>query len=303
MTAVLTSVVGMMVVGCADRQNDEESIKSLLASSGYTEDGQASNYGANDSTLEEGGAGVGLDRYERIPFVRFRRYIPPGGVTRNVNVTIPAYPGWDDTTALATITLDINGELRTAFDTTANPIPVWRKPFSDQWTRQVFFTKDETGWHIRKLSPLRVVTRNAPYELNIVRVQMVSHIAGDTFDLATTDTLLAKEDLPCFLPNDTAQVIVTVESTGDSCWAFIHHGRAARPRIWRQPYLRTSTWTFERTWILGDEQYDRPEVRGSIHDAIGWGSLWSDTTAPYVASAWGIPYVVKHPQEERPGDE
>jgi hypothetical protein len=302
-TAVLAAAVGTMLVGCANQQDDGESIKSLLASSGYTDDDHTGNYGADDSTLEQGGDGFGLDSYERIPFVRFRRYIPPNGLTRNVNVTIPAYPGWDDTTALATITIDINGELRTAFDTTSNPIQVWRKPFHDRSTRRVFLTKDESGWHIRKVSPMQLVTQNAVYELNITRVQAIGRVSGDTFELTTADTMLAKDELPCFVPNDTVDVKVTVASSGDSCWAFLHHGRAARPHVWRQPFFRTSTWTFERTWILGDEQYDRPSVRPSIHDAIGWGSLWSDTTAPYVASAWGIPYIVKDPQEERPGDE
>jgi hypothetical protein len=306
LTASTILVLSVMVwlVGCATSQpNDEERIKGLLSSSDYTDDEHASNYGSSDSTLAEGGDGPGTDGYERIPFVRFRRYVPPGGLTRTVNVTIPAYPGWDDTTALATITVDINGELRTAFDTTVNPILVWRKPFEDQSTRKVFLTKDENGWHIRKVSPMQLATQNAPYTLNVTRILAIGRVSGDTFDLTTADTLLAKDELPCFVPHDTVVVTVTVASDQDSCWAFLHRGRAARPHVWRQPYFRTSTWTFERTWVLGDESYDRPAVRPSIHDAIGWGSLWSDTTAPYVASAWGIPYVVKHPTEPLPNDE
>ena len=67
---------------------------------------------------------------------------------------------------------------------------------------------------------------------------------------------------------------------------------------------RTSTWTFERTWVIGDEgEYDRPHVRPSIHDAIGWGTLWADSSKPYVAAAWGVPYIVKYQNEEIPADE
>ncbi len=302
MTIVVALAVGLL--GCdKNKDNDEQLIRSLLSNSAYTADNQTSSYGAADSTIEEGGGEPGTDEYERIPFVRFRRYIPRTGLSRAVEVQIPAYPGWDDTTALATITHDINGELRTAFDTTSNPILVWRKPFHDRSLRKVFLTKDDDGWHIRKVSPLRVWTENTAYNLSIVRVLAIGRVSGDTFELTTTDTLLTKEQLPNFVPSDTVTVWVTVTSDRDSCWTFLHRGRPERPRVYRQPYFRTSTWTFERTWILGQESYDAPEVRPSIHDAIGWGTLWADTTEPYVASAWGIPYIVRHPNEPMPNDQ
>jgi hypothetical protein len=116
--------------------------------------------------------------------------------------------------------------------------------------------------------------------------------------------MLTKDQLPCFVPNDTVAVTVTVSSDGDSCWTFLHHGRPQRPHIWRHPYWRTSTWTFERAWVIGAEsEYDGPNVRPSIHDAIGWSSLWADTSKPYVAAAWGIPYIVKNTNEQLPDDQ
>jgi hypothetical protein len=115
--------------------------------------------------------------------------------------------------------------------------------------------------------------------------------------------LLAKEELPAFAPNDTVTVTVWTSSTGDSCWAFLHHGRSQWPYHWRSPFLRLATTQFERRWLVGEEGYDRPEVRHSAIDVIGWGSLFADTTQPYVSVAWGIPYVVKHPNEQVPGDE
>jgi len=304
LAAIVASVLLAGLAGCSNaRKDDERAIKSLLGNSGYTNDNQTSSYGAEDSTLEDGsGSEPGRDGYERIPFVRFRRYIAPNGVSRTVDIQIPA-PGGDDTTALATITQDVNGELRTVFDTTTNPIHVWRKPFHDKSTRKVYLTKSNTGWHIRKLSPLKIETQDPAYHLAVTRVYAVGRLSGDTFELTTTDTLLTKEQLPRFLPNDTVLVSVSVTSDGDSCWAFLHHGRPGHPRVWRRPYFKTGTFTFERVWVLGDETYDSPEVRPSIHDAIGWGTLWTDTTSPYVASAWGIPYIVKHPSEAIPDDQ
>jgi hypothetical protein len=296
-------VAGLALVGCQRQSNDEQSIENLLSGSGYTNDEHAKNYGANDTTLERPDSLPGFDGYEKPPFVRFRRYIPPGGVSRSVNIQIPAYPGGPDTTALATITWQVTGELRTMFDTTTNPIYVWRKPFTDKGTRRIYLEKYDDRWHIRKVSPLAVATENPAYNLNITSIHAVSALSHDTFDLTTTDTLLAKDQLPWFLPGDTVTVTITVASDGDSCWIFLHHGRPQKPHIWRKPYWRTSTWTFERTWYVGDETYEGPAVRPSAHDAIGWGTLWSDTTKPYVAAAWGIPYIVKMPEDPLPADE
>ena len=301
MTAMALLVAAVGFTGCKRQQEDnEQAIQNLLNASGYTDENQSRSYGVDDSTPEPGGdPGPGMDGYERIPLVRFRRFVPHSGVSRNINFQIPAYPGCPDTTALATVTTDIHGELRTAFDTTTNPIQVWRKPFYDIAVRKVLLGKDRDGWHIRKVSPLKVTTRNAPYDLRLTRVFAVGALSHDTFELTTTDTLLSKDQLPWFTPGDTVTVSVEVASTGDSCWAFLHHGRPPRP--WRQAYFRTSTWTFERTWVIGDS--GTRIVRPSVHDAIGWGSLWADTSMPYVAAAWAVPYIVRNSGEPVPDDQ
>jgi hypothetical protein len=158
--ALLVAVVA--IVGCQRRDRDQLAIESLLAGSGYANDANAQSYGENDTTVEKGGDGrLGAESYEEIPFVRFRRYIPPDGFSRTLNIQIPAYPGGPDTTALVTITWDVIGELRTMFDTTANPIPIWRKPFHDVSVRKVYLEKYSGRWHIVKLSPLVVATQNA----------------------------------------------------------------------------------------------------------------------------------------------
>jgi hypothetical protein len=95
-----------------------------------------------------------------------------------------------------------------------------------------------------------------------------------------------------------------VSSDGDSCWTSLHHGRPQHPYVWRNHDWRTNAWTFERIWVVGDEsEHDIPSVRPGIHDAIGWSSLWADSAKPYVAAAWGIPYIVKNPTEPLPNDQ
>lgn len=300
----LIGLAAAVMLGCDrfSQDADREEISRLLASSGYTGESGDRAYGAADTTLQPGGEGGGFDFGQWIPFVRFRRYIPPRGITRNYNVQIPAYPGWPDTTALVTVTTAINGELRTMFDTTGNPILVWRKPFSDEAVRRVFLTRNEAGWNIRKVTALAVRTGNAPYDLRIDSIR-VTAASGESLTLADPDTLLAKEELPTFVPLDTVTVTVWTSTTGDSCWAFLHHGRSTWPYHWRHPFLRFATMQFERRWLIGTESYDRPEVRHSAIDVIGWGSLFADTTQPYVSAAWGIPYVVKHANEQVPSDE
>ena len=292
----------LALVGCGKQQDDKQAVTDLLAGSDYTNDNHAGNYGANDTTLDQPDMLAGMAAYERIPFVRFRRYIPANGMQRVVSVQIPAYAGGPDTSALATVTWTITGELRTVFDTTTSPINIWRKPFTDVGTRKVYLEKYDKRWHIVKISPLALATQSAAYNLNIVSVHAVSRLSHDTFDLATADTLLTKDQLPWFEPGDTVIVTVTLQSDEDSCWTFLYHGRPALPRIWREPYWRTGTWTFERTWLVGRETYDRPNVRPSIHDAIGWGTLWADTSKPYVSAGWGIPYIVRMPTDSLPSD-
>jgi hypothetical protein len=73
--------------------------------------------------------------------------------------------------------------------------------------------------------------------------------------------------------------------------------------LWRRPYLKTSTTTFERFWYIGLESAGvKSEVRPSGHDAIGWSTLWGDTSHPYVAAAWGVPYIIHIPGTAIPED-
>lgn len=296
-------VLALVPIGCSLQQDDDEqAIIDLLNSSGYTDESNDRSYGSEDSTLAGDSCGPGTDNPQRPPFVRFRRYIPGGGVIRTINIQIPAYPGYPDTTALATISAEINGELRTMFDTTGNPLQVWRKPFRDEAVRHVYLTRSKDGWRIRRLTPLEFMTVDAPYTLRIreLKVHAASWRRQDTFRIHSGDTMLAKHDLPRFVPFDTVSVWVAVESNGDSCWTFLHHGRPSWPLRWRRAYTKIAAHQFRGTWLVGGEQGQYPQVRPSGHDAIGWHSLWADTTEPYVSAAWALPYIVAEPSQELP---
>jgi hypothetical protein len=301
--AVGLAAVALLFAGCVRfGDTDENTIRTLLNTSGYTNEDNDRSYGSDDSTVAPGGDGPFTDDPHRVPFVRFRRYIPPRGVSRQITVAIPAYPGWPDTTALATITADIRGELRTMFDTTTNPILVWRKPFEDRAVRRALLFKKDGQWRIDKVTPLEFATAEPAYNLAIaeLKVHASSWAPGDTFRLLSPDTMLARHDLPCFVPADTVQVWVTAASDGDSCWTFLHHGKPRWPHRWRNACLKMNTLEFHGTWLIGDEGYEAPQVRPSGHDVIGWNSLWADSSAPYVSAAWGVPYVVKLPGEGIP---
>jgi hypothetical protein len=296
-------VLALLPIGCSLQQDDDEqAITNLLNSSGYTDESNDRSYGSEDSALSDGNGGPGTDDPGRPPFVRFRRYIPRGGVSRTISIQIPAYPGYPDTTALATISAEINGELRTMSDTTGNPIPVWRKPFQDRAVRKVYLTRTRDGWRIRRVTPLEFETANPPYRLRIreLKIHAASWREQDTFRIRSGDTMLARHELPRFVPKDSVTVWVQVESSGDSCWTFLHHGRPDSRHRWRRAYAKMAAHEFRGTWLVGDEQGQYPQVRPSGHDAIGWNSLWADTTEPYVSAAWGLPYIVAEPDQEVP---
>jgi hypothetical protein len=113
------------------------------------------------------------------------------------------------------------------------------------------------------------------------------------------NTFYEKDELPTFLPNDTIEVTVTLDVTGDSAWAFLHHGAGHKPgfgshRHHRDPFYRDSTLIFSRTcYIADDSVIETPAVRHSAVDVLIWEALFGDSTAMYQARAWAMPYIVK----------
>lgn len=284
----------ILTVGCKGKNKDEDDIKDILQSSVYTDEDQSRAFEDND-TIPNTFALLAMPDTMTIPWVRFARKIT--SFTRHVSVEIK------DTIAIATIGTAAEGYFIVINDP-INPIR-YRRPIADTGIRTVYLTKHDDRWRIRKVSPKNIWTKDAATQITITSVRAEASPSGNIFEITNPDTLLTKNQLPTFYPNDTVKVTVTLQMQDDSAWVFLHRGRK-RPYRRREPFFRTSTYTFERTWIIStdtDASYTAPEVRPSAIDAIQWQTLWGDSLAPYNSRAWCLPYVVKLPSESYPDSE
>jgi hypothetical protein len=157
-------------------------------------------------------------------------------------------------------------------------------------------------WRVVKISPVDVQTVNSPYPITILSLEASAVPSGVHYVFTKPDTLLAKSELPTFLPGDSVTVKVTVQVQGDSSWAFLH--RWYRPFPWkhiREPFYRTSLTTFERTWTIPEDSISAtPAIRHTAVDLIGMKALFGDDREQYNAHAWGFLYIVKNPNEPYP---
>jgi len=288
----------LLLIGCQGKNKDEEDIKAILENSQYTNEDQSRAVEDNDTVPENSlipQSALGGPDTMVIPWVRFVRKIT--SFIRHTSVEIK------DTTAIATIGTSATGYFVVVNDP-LNPVRYYR-PISDTGIRQVYLTKHDGRWYIRKITPKNIWTKDATIPITITNLRVEARPSGNTFEITSPDTFLTKEQLPTFLPNDTVKVTVTLRMQDDSAWVFLHRGRK-RPYRRREPFFRIGTYTFERQWIIRtdtDEEYTAPEVRPSAVDAIQWQTLWGDSLAPYNCRAWCLPYVVKLPNESYPDSE
>ena len=109
MAAVIVAAgAALLLTGCKKTSNldDRQAIEELLGTSDYTRDEVAGITDDGSKDPERAGFGpktMALSLSETLPWVRFARCIERP-LARNVNITIPAYPGYPDTTALAVVT-------------------------------------------------------------------------------------------------------------------------------------------------------------------------------------------------------
>lgn len=294
---ILTTVfisAAILMIGCKGKNQDEEDIKEILNSSQYTDEDQSRAFEDND-TVPETGLLFAMPDTMRIPWVRFVRKIT--SFTRHISVEIK------DTTATATIGSSATGYFIVVNDP-LHPVRYFRT-ISDTGIRKVYLTKHDNRWHIRKITPKNIWTKDATLPITIANLRAEARPSGNTFEITSPDTFLTKEQLPTFHPDDTVKVTVTLQMADDSAWVFLHRGRK-RPHRRREPFLRISTYTFEREWVIRtdtDENHTAPEVRPSAIDAIQWQTLWGDSLASYNCRAWCLPYVVKLPNEFYPDSE
>ncbi len=195
-----------------------------------------------------------------------------------------------------------------ANDSAVGSGPVMTRAITDSVVRKIKCYRDDAGWHLASITVADIYTVGTEHPVTINRIE-VRVRDSLVFSVDNSNTYFTKEQLPTFAPNDTVKVTVYCQAQGDSTWAFLHHGAGHRPGIglrrhWRQPFYRENTTTFERIWVIADDSVIvTPAVRHSAIDVLGWETLFGDSTATYYSRAWGLPYIIKNPNDTLPDDE
>jgi hypothetical protein len=298
----LTVSASLLLTGCGVRNtHDEENIRTLLGTSDYTNDEHSG--ATDDGRTNPDGGGLGIPTAgglvpsgDTLAWVRFCRKIERP-VPRTIEITIPAYSGYPDTTALATITATPTGQFYVHNDPLRHV--AWVKDFTDEGVRKVYLTKHNDTWRIRSITPWNMHTKAAPWTINITSLHIDARPSGLSYEYTTPETMLTKRQLPAFLPGDTVKVTVTVESDS-ATWAFLHRGRQGHHS--REAFYRMTPVVFEREWCIGDDSVPNlPAVRPTATDIISSPTLFGDTLAPYNSCAWTLPYIViANPNSDRP---
>jgi hypothetical protein len=289
----LTAGLLLVVTGCSRiTSRDEEEIRAELETSDYTDESHAG--ATDDGTNQPKGLffDSGSDLLgETLPWVRFVRKIDRP-VTRQIVIDIPAYPGYPETTARATITAHPTGFFYV--DNDRNSHIVLKRTINDQAVRKVYLTKHDGHWFVRRMTPFNMSPADAPYPIDIASVRCEARPSGLNYEYTSADSMMSKRDLPAFLPGDTVKVTVRIAIEGDSGWTFLHRGRKTRPHGIREPFFRDSLNVFEREWVIADDTFPNvPAVRPVAIDVIGGQTLFSrDSLAPYNCRVWTFPYVV-----------
>ncbi|RKX71204.1 hypothetical protein DRP53_02335 [candidate division WOR-3 bacterium] len=298
------AAIGLLLVTGCQPESDEALIRDLLENSQYTAEGSGFQK-ENDDTTNLKGAQLspGFFDLETIPFVRFARWIVRP-IPRHIEIDINGDSAW------ATIEAEAHGWFYVLNESVPGA-PVYRREFYDSLVRDVYLEKDEDGWHIVSITPVNIWTKDGKNDITIKDLKAVARPSGAEFHITSSDTLLTKDQLPTFEPNDTVKVTVEAQiemtsTEADSLWAFLHHGRHPRAghRIHhRDPFYRLTTWTFEREWVIADDSIvTTPALRHAAVDFIAWSTLWGGEDATYYAAAWALPYIVKKSGEETPPD-
>jgi hypothetical protein len=302
-------ILGMMALtGCGKKESplqasgDTAQILAVMAQSGYA---SADGFGGtNDGTTTPLGFNWGsgnwtIPGWDTLKPVRFARHID-----RNLRTVKIDSLNAGKTKAWVTVTHDLSGNFYVNSDP-GNPYHIYIRPISDdKWVRHVYLEKNDVNvWRVVKISPVDAQTVNSPYPITILSVTADAVPSGAHYVFTRPDTLLAREELPTFLPGDSVTLTVSVSVQGDSSWAFLHRWLRPFP-YWhiRQPFYRTSLTTFQRTWTIPEDSiiYTTPSIRHAAVDLIGMKALFGSDMEQYNAHVWGFLYVVKNPGEPYP---
>lgn len=297
-------LVGMLTISCA--RNEEAEVQGFLDKCWFLNgEVQTTDDSTNTPKSSLFGPGIATDTF---PFyVKWVRFIERP-VERHYDIDIVG------DSAFVTMTAFFEGippgyGFFVANDSPVGSGPVKVRAITDSVIRRVKCYRDDTGWHLASLTVADIFTSGTQHPVTITEVR--ARVLNRNYEFVVNDPnkYFKKDELPIFYPNDTVEVSVTCNAEGDSTWAFLHHGAGHKPGVglrWhiRKPLYRETTTTFKRIWIIADDSVlVTPAVRHSALDVIGWETLFGDSTATYYSRAWGLPYIIKSPNDTIPGDE
>ncbi|MGB9721003.1 MAG: hypothetical protein ACPL28_05945 [bacterium] len=298
---VLLAVVVMINCG---KKNDEADIEELLNNTWFVGGEVQTQDDSTNTPSSVSGLVLATDTF---PFyVKWVRWIERP-VERHYDIDVV------DDSAFITMTAYLKGTPPGYGFFVANDSPVGSgsivvRAITDSVVRKAKCFRDDAGWHLASITVADIYTVGTQHPVTISEIRATVASRNYEFVVNSADKYFEKDELPIFYPNDTVEVTVTCSAEGDSTWAFLHHGAGHKPgvglrRHWRQPFYRENTTTFKRTWIIADDSVlTTPAVRHSAVDILGWETIFGDSTATYYSRAWGIPYIIKNPNDTLPGD-
>jgi len=279
-------------------QNDEVT----FADSAVT-DANYSTFGKVDSAI--------------VPY-RWGRFINPGGITRTETVTV--LPG--DTLAIVKVDKDINGNfaILAKAQPTDTAFILIQKPFHDHSVRYILFKRiTRTGFFMgRWLAVASSLVNGAtvPPDNNIsIQSATVYYSNGDSLTVTNPDTTFllyrwlnwfvrTRKDVPVYVPGDRVKLSVTVvskDASGDLValryGVFGRYHKRALLDLVPGSEVDHHDGTFTRTYVTSTN----PLRYLYMHYHTGWFNLgidavtkstFTDSSAPYSAAWWGVPYRV-----------
>lgn len=182
-------------------------------------------------------------------------------------------------------------------DTTST---IYSKDFSDTMIkfatleRRGNINTDRRGWRIISLTGTEIVSDNAT--VGIVSINLSSTGGADT-TFSDVSTLVLREDIKKFAPQDTITITVTTNDTDDvvllhyPAWASGHQQRHHR----RVELVNNGDGTHTGTWVTRGMVWRHGQMRNPPRyitvDVLSHGTIYDDTLA-YDSIAWGFVYRV-----------
>ncbi len=269
-----------------DTEEEEAAILSLLLE-------EADLFDANLFTAEgTNDPGVAAKTATEIVPLRFGRQI--SSIDKDITISI------DNTVEPATAEVTWNIAKTGVFLVQDTSRTIYSKDFSDNMIK--FATLERRGgintmrrgWRIISLSGTEIVSDGAT--VKIVSVNLNSTNGVDT-TFTDVSTLVMKDAIKAFAPQDTVTVTVTTENLDDvvllhyPAWSSGNHQRHHR----RIELTNNGDYTYTGTWVTRGMVWRHGQMRNPPRyitvDVLSNGTIYDDTLA-YDSIAWGFVYRV-----------